>query len=187
MSKVSVNTITTASVPPDEEGSFVAPPEKETRRLVATPEEVEAQQKREEAAKAEELTVLDEEDLSTFRSLLTIGERIKTMDVMGHEVVFRTLNSEDEMRVGLYTKQYDGSRGLSRAYQVAVLACAIQTVDGIPVYSPLGEESADVVFDKKFKAIQKYYPITVSMIYDAVIAAEVEFVELAKKLGKIPG
>ena len=166
-----------------EEDDLVGP---ESRRIVASQEEIEAV----EAAQAEEqVTELTTEERNLFRSLLTIGKRVKTLNVMGHEVVIETLRSSDEMRIGLYTKEYEGSRiGFTRAYQCAVVAAGVQTIEGEALYTPLSDkESDETIFDKKVKKVAEMYPLVVSQIYDAITLGEAEFVELARKLGKIPG
>lgn len=159
----------------------------EDRRIVATAEEIEAT---EEAAKAadEDVTELTAEERNLFRTLLTIGRRSKTIDIMGHEVVVKSLTNADEMRIGLYTKDYLGSNGFMRAHQCALVASSIESVEGVPFYTPLSDkESADDVFDKKVKKVSDMYPIVISQIYDGLIALEAEFVDLARKLGKLPG
>lgn len=136
-----------------------------------------------------EVTELTAEERRDFASLMTCGRRSKTITVMGHPVVIQTLNTADEMRIGLFTKKYsDTQLGFQRAYQVAVCAAGIREVQGSPLFRDLREiTSEDEIFDKSVTAVQEFYPVVVSQIYQAIMDLEREFAELAIKLGKLPG
>ena len=135
-----------------------------------------------------DVTELTAEERADFSKLLTIGRRVKKVVIMDHPVTIRTLTTADEMRIGLYTKEYLESQGFSRAYQVGTCAAGIIEIDGAPPYKPLSEkEDKAAVFAKNAEKISEYYPIVISQIYDAIIALEREFAELAIKLGKIKG
>lgn len=193
MSKISVsgaNQIPEPDLEPPvfEDDGLAVPGGGPNRRIVASEEEVAAVEAAAEEEKPEVVTELTDEERGLFRSLLTIGRRIKTISVMDHEVVLQTMSNADEMRVGLATKEYEGSRGFVRAYQAAIVASTIVTLEGTPLYTPLSEkEDATAIFDKKFKKVLDMYPIVTSQIYNEVLKMEAEFVELSQKLGKIPG
>jgi hypothetical protein len=107
---------------------------------------------------------------------------------MGHPVVIQTLNTADEMRVGLMTKQYlESQLGFQRAYQVGVCAAGIRELQGAPLFTSLTEVTDDEAFDKNVEAVKKLYPIVLSQIYQAIMDLEREFAELAIKLGKLTG
>lgn len=135
------------------------------------------------------VTVLTDQERRDFASLMTCGRRSKTITVMGHPVVIQTLSTADEMRIGLFTKKYlDTQLGFQRAYQVAVCAAGIREVQGKPLFRELREiTSDDEVFDKSVEAVQEFYPIVVTQIYQAIMDLEREFAELAIKLGKLSG
>ena len=142
----------------------------------------------EEIPESEQVTTLTDEERTDFARLVTVGRRIKKITVMDHAVTIRTLKTGDEMRVGLYTKEYLDSQGFSRAYQVGVCAAGVVDIDGMPVYSSLNpKEEGDETFRKSAEKLSEYYPIVISQIYDAIIALEREFADLVLKLGKIPG
>lgn len=157
----------------------IAPPE--PRRVVG--ELVE-----EEIPPEQQVTKLTDEERRDFATLMTIGRRTKDIVVMDHPVTIRTLKTADEMRIGLFTKEYLDSQGFSRAYQVGVCAAGIVEIDGMPPYTPLSDKEAPrEVFRKTADKISEYYPIVISQVYDAIIALEREFADLALKLGKLPG
>ena len=154
------------------------------RRLVGEP--IEAEPEPQEPTPVTELTDQERRD---FASLITCGRRSKTITVMGHPVVIQTLNTADEMRIGLFTKPYlDSQLGFQRAYQVAVCAAGIREVQGKPLTSSLREiTSEDEIFDRRVAAVQEFYPIVITQVYQAIMDLEREFAELAIKLGKLSG
>jgi hypothetical protein len=163
----------------------LAPPEPVRRRVSEEPAP-----EPEDAAEGDDgTTELTAQERADFASLMTCGRRSKTITVMGHPVVVQTLNTADEMRIGLFTKRYlDSQLGFQRAYQVAVCAAGIRELQGQPLFSSLREvTSEDEVFDKSVEAVQKLYPIVVTQVYQAILDLEREFAELAVKLGKLSG
>ena len=135
------------------------------------------------------VTELSAQERRDFASLITCGRRSKTITVMGHPVVIQTLNTADEMRIGLFTKPYlDSQLGFQRAYQVAVCAAGIREVQGKPLFQELREiTSDDEIFDRSVAAVQEFYPIVITQVYQAIMDLEREFAELAIKLGKLSG
>lgn len=134
----------------------------------------------------EEVTELSSSELKEFQSLLTIGRVTKEVDVLGHPVVLNSMTVSDELMVGLETKDYKQSEAFARAYQSAVVAATVSTIDGEQLYIPLSpNESSHEVFKKRLEKVHSMYPIVVSEIYRRYLDVEREFAELAKKLGKL--
>jgi hypothetical protein len=155
--------------------------EEETRRVVGeiVTEEVETE---------DPVVELTDEERSLFRSLMTVGKRVKTLAVMDHSVLIETLNIDDELQIGLACREFEGTKAFARAYQLAVCAAALKEVDGIPLYQPLSEEvEPSEVFTKKLEKLKKYYPVVLYKIYRGVLDLEQEFAELVEKLGKQQG
>ena len=179
--------ITATPVPPEmvipDEPVPLAPPEEfipeaaeEDRIKIADPIE-------------EQVTELTDEERLWFSTLLNCGRRHKTITVMGdHQVAIQTLNSDDDLRIGLYTKEFKDSDAYPRAYQIAVCASGIRTINNRPLYQPITEdEDADAVFMEKVNRIKKYYPVVITEIYRAIMELDTEFADLARKLGKLKG
>jgi hypothetical protein len=128
---------------------------------------------------------LSPEEEVNFASLLTCGRRSKTLHLLDHTVVVETLCAADDLRVGLYAKDYASTIGEQRAYQIAVAAAALRSIDGQPVVNSLFENADEAaLFDQKIKIVEKMYPTVVSRIYRAALESEKEFVELVGRLGK---
>lgn len=131
---------------------------------------------------------LSPEEEIMFSSLLTCGRRTKTVKVMDHTVVVQSLNNDDDLRIGLWIKEYQGSLGEQRAYQVGVAAAGIRSIDGKPVVKTLFQEAdLDALFAEKVAIVIKMYPHATRRIYEAVIDAEKEFIQLVDTLGKSNG
>lgn len=131
---------------------------------------------------------LSPEEELMFASLLTCGRRSKSIKIMDHTVVVETVNGDDDLRIGLYAKPYVGSLGEQRAYQIAVAAAGIRSIDGKPfattVYTDVDNSA---LFDEKVAKVQRMYPHVIQRIYRAVVDAEKEFAELVDRLGKSEG
>jgi hypothetical protein len=131
---------------------------------------------------------LSPEEAIMFASLLTCGRRSKSVTILDHAVVVQTLCGDDDLRIGLYVKDYAGTSGEQRAYQIAVAAAGIRSIDGAPFVEGLfTNASQDALFDQKVQKMSTMYPHVIARIYRAVMEAEKEFVELATRLGKLDG
>jgi hypothetical protein len=160
-----------------QQGSFMAPPEEyqETRRLVGD-------------AVEDKVTTLSDEHRFAFTTLLVCGKGQATVDVLGHTVTLENLNTDDDLRVGLFCKPYVGSEAYERAFQLATCAAGVRTIGGRAVYEPMEEEpSPESVFAEKAAKLGRYRPVVITEIYRAILGIDVDFVELATKLGKLKG
>ena len=152
------------------------PPSEETRRLVADPVE------------SENVYTPTADERDQFRTLMACGKRPKTIDVLGHTVEIESLNVDDDLRIGLFTKDYRDSDAYARAIHVGTCAAGIRTVDGRLLYTPISsEESSETIFRAKVKVLLKYYPVVVTEIYREILMLDAEFAELATKLNLLTG
>jgi hypothetical protein len=136
----------------------------------------------------DDVTNLSEEDRRAFDTLLTCGRRTKTIEVMGHKVTIESLNVDDDLRIGVYCKEYRDSDAFPRAIQVATCAAGIRAINNRPMYSALSsDESSESIFQIKVDKLAKYYPIVITEIYREILNLDAEFAELAMKLGKLKG
>lgn len=141
-----------------------------------------------ELAGNEETTELTEDERSQFETLLTCGKRTKTVDVMGHAVGIESLNVDDDLRIGLYTKDYRESDAYARAIQLATCAAGIRTIDKRSLYQSLSrDETSESVFQAKVQKLLQYHAAVITEIYREIMNLDVEFGELAMKLGKLKG
>lgn len=109
-----------------------------------------------------------------MREMIYIGKAEEEVDICGHTVIVQTLQSESELFVGRYTKEYKGTDFYARAYQIAFCAVGVKSIDGRPIVpSPLSpEDDGYSYFKAKADKLVKYYPVTVAKMYDAVTELE---------------
>jgi hypothetical protein len=151
-------------------------PEGETRRLVG------------EAIQSEKVWEPSDDERSQFATLLNCGKQTKVVTIMGHKVGIESLNVDDDLRVGTFTKDYLGTEAYARAVQLATVAAGIRTVDGVPLYTPFSrDESPESIFDAKVEKLRGYHSSVIMEIYPHILNLDVEFAKLAIKLGKLKG
>lgn len=176
-------------VPPDAHEPPLPPFVEHSWKVDPTAEQVALQQEIAQAEREEEEVPLTPEEEGLFVSLLSLGKRQKTLDILGHSAVIQTLSNADDIRVGMACKDYQGVELASqRGYQVAVVAAGCVSLDGIALYSPLSPtESEDSIFEKKKEKVSKMYPIVTTKLYREIMDLDTEFSSLAEKLGKSSG
>lgn len=165
------------------EGVESSPEEEEPDRVRV--DEPEDEDEPDEPAGPEE-TELTDEERESFRNLLTVGRRTKTVELFDHKVVIASLNVDDEVMIGQATKAYKDSLTHSRAWQSATVAAAIRSVDGEAWGQSLfADADPAVLFEEKWAKVRRMYPLIVQVLYNEVTGLETEFAELARKLGKL--
>lgn len=108
-----------------------------------------------------------------FEGLLYIGKLTKTFNYLGHVIVIRTLTVDELIEVGLLNKPYQGTLGDMKAYQAAMCAGCIVTVDGKPLPQPITMNADDTPLRNRFEFVVKnYYPVTLDAIYQQFLLLE---------------
>ncbi len=80
---------------------------------------------------------LSEKDEVEFIEALCLGRRTDTFDVLGHQVEMSTLTIDEELQLALVVKPWEQTQGGTRAYKTAVVAAAVQSIDGKPIYTAI--------------------------------------------------
>jgi len=141
-----------------------------------------------EAAKAAEdepaLTDAEEDEVV---DLVHLGRKEAHIELFTRKIHLRTLTIEEELRVSEITKPYIGSDGWGRAYRTAVVAAAMQTIDGELLFNPVSESEFDRIIFKKFEKLMDWYPLAVDQVYARYRDMELELLALVEKLGKSSG
>ena len=141
-----------------------------------------------ELEQEEKVTDLTDEERAQFVILMNCGKRTKTIEVLGHKVGIESLNNDDDLRIGLYTKDFRDSDAYARAVHIGTCAAGIRTIDDRPLYQVISsDESPESIFRAKVEKLLKFYPIAITEIYREILKLDVEFAELAQKLGKLKG
>lgn len=121
-----------------------------------------------------------------FEGLLFLGALRKRFRWMGHEFVLRSLVTSEVLEVGLIQKPYMGSMGEIKAYQAAVVAASILSVDGKPPPIPVTDMDSDL--EARFQyVITHWQPIVIDMLYGQVLSLEMTVNETLSAMGKARG
>jgi len=139
-------------------------------------------------SQTEEIWDPSEEERDLFANFLNVGKQTKTITVMGHKVGIESLNIDDNLRIGTFTKDYLGTEAYAEAVRVATCAAAIRTVNGRPLYTPFSQdESPESIFEARLQKLLKAHTSIVMETYPHVLNLDVKFAELAIQLGKLKG
>ena len=134
---------------------------------------------------ADDSNFLDPRYKRDFEGLTYLGYLADEFDLAGHRFNIRTLNTDALLEVSMWTQKYSGSLGESRAYSTAVVAAAVELLDGRPLHRPLGPGEPD--FDMRVAIVRKWYPWTIDQIYSRVRELERRVDEVLAQLGKASG
>lgn len=137
-----------------------------------------------EAKGPEEPAQFDPRHTEAFTGLLFLGRLQKTVRLWGHEFVIRTLSTDDAVEVGMFVKEFQGTRGENAVYQSAVLAAAVVTVDGqeIPAQA-LGPADSHIPVRAQW-IMRKWMPPVRERIWEEVFTLESQVREVLDAMGK---
>lgn len=132
--------------------------------------------------------VLTNEEANEFVEAIQLGAASGVADILGHEVEYTLLNIQQELEVARIISDFDNTAGRNRAYKTAVVAAAVDKIDGEYIYVPASPEQARKIIRHKFDTMSKYYALFVDKIYEDVIKKEMETGQnLVNKLSKSEG
>jgi len=123
-----------------------------------------------------------------FEGLLYIGKLTDTFDWLGHRFVIRTLTTDEILEVGLIHKEYAGSLADAKAYQAAVVAACVESVDGRSLPIPLSNHPEDTSLINKFRFVNSsWFPPTLDAIYERYLLLEAKVARVIESMGKVSG
>lgn len=113
---------------------------------------------------------LPEEEEEISNNLLTLlgGRRLYKEDIFfGQKIRLRTLRAGEELECGLLVSRYNGTPEEGRAYITAVVAAAIDTVNGKPLLETLGPIDEEEQVKRQFDYVRtKWYWPQIQRIYE---------------------
>lgn len=116
-------------------------------------------------------------------SLINLGKISHSFNLWGHTIVIRTLRINEELEIGQLVALYKDTEHEDRAYITATVAAAIESVDGDPLYMPLGPTSS--LLRAKFDIVKEnyYWPVVLEIFkeYGELIKRVAESLEEIKK------
>ena len=121
-----------------------------------------------------------------FHGLLYLGALRARFSWMGHVIRIRTLRSNEELIVAQLGQAWAETMGGARAHAVAMVALAVESVDGQPLPSPLGEQDAGSIgwAEERFRYAGRWYAYTIDHIFERYLELEGRVREVMAELGK---
>lgn len=104
------------------------------------------------------------------QGLVNLGYLTEDVQLGGNEIVLRTLYVGEELEVGLLTQQYKGTDAEGQAWQTAMVAAAIERVNGKPIVTRLGPSDKDYL-QRKFEFVKANYfwPVIRQVFEDGMV------------------
>lgn len=130
----------------------------------------------------------DERHREPFLGLAYLGALSKTFTYAGHEFRIRTLTTDEVLAVALITKDYEGTIGENRAYVTAVVAMAVESVDGEALPYPYKEAVGNEWAEMRFNWVKgKWFTYTVDHVYEQYLLLEGKVREVLSAMGNPQG
>lgn len=118
-----------------------------------------------------------------LESLLFLGHLEETVRYRGHEFVIRTLRQREMIEVSHIVSGYE-ELARPRAYKTALVAAALESVDGEPLYEPLSDVARSQAVRRKFEKVAEWYPAVIDVLYERIQALEARSQSVADALGE---
>lgn len=136
----------------------------------------------------EPLPEFDPRVADEFKGLLYLGALTSEFEWTGHTFKIRTLHVREFIEIGLAIKKYEGSRAYDRAWQAAIVAACLISVDGKPMPLPITLDEADTPFTNAFDyVLSKWFAPTIEAVYAEYIALEFTVGRVVESMGKATG
>lgn len=114
-----------------------------------------------------EVSPFDERYKDDFEGLMFLGALSASFSYVGHKFTMRTLTSLELMAVGRVLKSFEDTIGANRAYATAMVALALQKVDGKELPIPYAEDDDPYAWaQQRFEYIAaRWYPMVIDELY----------------------
>lgn len=119
-----------------------------------------------------------------LNGLLFLGYLESEFWWMGHHFVMRTVNADDVLAIALLHQQWHGTIGDVKAYQRAVVAAALVSVDGEPLPEPLGPKAESSHLKPRFDYVGQWYPSTIDALYTRYLELEADVADVMTRMGE---
>lgn len=127
----------------------------------------------EETEKPEPLPEFDPRVREDFEGLLYLGRLTDSFEAYGHQFVIRTLSTGEVLEIGLLHKPYKDSLAEVKAYQAALVAACVVSVDGKPMPLPVTNEPFDTALANRFEYVKRtWFPPLLDVIYERFLLLE---------------
>jgi hypothetical protein len=171
----------------DPEALSEAPPPTESHRE----DDIDPQPPLEDQAQPEvdlgPLPEFDDRFKLPFEGLLYIGKIERPFSFLGHKILIRSLETDELIEQGLIVREYADSIGELKAYQCALVAACLVSIDGQPMPMPLSSGDRDTDLRSRFDWAKKLYPAVIDKIYSEYLIVEAQVNAIIEQLGNASG
>lgn len=120
-----------------------------------------------------------------FHGLLYLGALRGRFAWLGHVFRIRTLRSDEELIVAELGKMWQDTMGGARAHAIAMVALSIESVDGRPLPSPIGEHDGSIGWaEERFRYAGRWYSYTIDHVFSRYLELEARVRVVMDELGK---
>lgn len=107
------------------------------------------------------------DSVDDITGLLTLGYLSARFTLFGHDFLVRTLKRGEKMDALSLAQEYDGTLAAAEAVETALLAAAVELVDGHPLTSALSADEKPIVrIRRNFIKITEWYDPVIEGVYD---------------------
>ena len=103
----------------------------------------------------------------------------------GHKFRIKTIDTDTYLKASQYAKRYENTLGDMKAYQAAIVAACLVSVDGKPLPVPVLSGQDD--FDARVFFCGKMFSWTLEAIYLQFCVLENTVAQVIENLGKVSG
>lgn len=152
------------------------------------PVEVEQEEAPSEVPDEEPVPEFDPRVHEDFDGLMYLGKLTDEFTWLGHKFLIRTLRTGELIEVGMLHKPYAQSEADAKAYQAAVVAACVVTVDGRPPPLPITNEASDTELRNKFEfVLRSWYPPLLDAIFERWLLLEARVDQVIEAMAKASG
>jgi len=121
-----------------------------------------------------------------FDGLLYLGRLTHTFSFVGHQFVIRTLTTGEILEVGLLHAQYANTLADVKAYQAALVAACVVTVDSRPMPLPITNDVLDTALVARFEYVKRsWFPPILDAVYQQYLLLERRVDDVIRAMGNL--
>lgn len=119
-----------------------------------------------------------------FEGLLYLGRLTDEFEAFGHSFIIRTISTDEVLEVGLLHKPYKDSISEVKAYQAALVAACVVSVDGKALPLPVTNDPYDTALSNRFHYVKRsWFPPLLDVIYERYLLLEARVDEALTAMG----
>jgi hypothetical protein len=173
-----------ATDPPATTGTTPRGPSVTTPDLDLEPHRDAAEDTSEQEETTEPLPEFDPKHRLDFEGLLYLGALTHEFTYLGHAFKIRTLSTDEVLEIGLLHRPYVDTLSDVKAYQAALVAACVVTVDGKPLPMPITNDVADTPLANRFAYVRRsWFPPILDAVYEQYLLLEGRVDDVLRSMG----